>query len=342
MEPLISIVIPVYNVEKYLAKCLESVMAQTYRNFEAVLVDDGSTDRSGEVCEEYAGRDGRFKAFHKENGGLSDARNYGVERASGELVSFVDSDDYVAPDYLEYLWHLMEKHGCDVSGARPRRVTEGEAFEFKAAGITEEKADAGRAIEIVCYTTMAACAKLYKRELLLKQKFPKGRLYEDIATTYRILARCGSAAFSDREIYAWVQREGSITHEGISERQLDVFWALDGLWEFVKGSYPMCKRAASYRYVMDTIDFLTRVFSYCNGKERKKYFAYARRKSMPYLAEAARCKEASYRFKMAALGIYCGYIPYKAMNWARSIQKGMARRGKAGRRGRHGDGALSE
>ena len=109
MNPLISLIIPVYNVEKYLAKCMESVLAQTYDNFEAILVDDGSTDSSGKMCDEYAKKDTRVLVFHKENGGLSDARNYGVERAHGELVAFLDSDDFVSNDYLFHLYSLIQK-----------------------------------------------------------------------------------------------------------------------------------------------------------------------------------------------------------------------------------------
>ena len=107
MNPLISLVIPVYNVEKYLDKCMESVLAQTYDNFEVILVDDGSTDSSGKMCDGYAERDSRVTVYHKQNGGLSDARNFGVEHCNGDLVSFIDSDDYVTEDYLEYLWYLM-------------------------------------------------------------------------------------------------------------------------------------------------------------------------------------------------------------------------------------------
>ena len=105
-EPLISVIVPVYNVEKYLPQCLDSIKNQTYTNLEIILVDDGSTDSSESICEDYAKSDSRIKLYHKENGGLSDARNYGIERASGQYFTFIDSDDYITKDYVSYLLEL--------------------------------------------------------------------------------------------------------------------------------------------------------------------------------------------------------------------------------------------
>ena len=112
---LVSVILPVYNVEKYLIKCLDSVIRQTYQKLEIILVDDGSTDSSGKICDEYANKDGRIKVFHKKNGGLSDARNYGIERSTGEYLAFIDSDDYVDDDYIEFLMNLTESGKYKIS-----------------------------------------------------------------------------------------------------------------------------------------------------------------------------------------------------------------------------------
>ncbi len=321
MEPLISLVIPVYNVERYLRRCLDSVLAQTYGHFEALLVDDGSTDGSGRVCEEYAAKDKRFRVFHKENGGLSDARNFGVARAAGELVSFIDSDDYITPGYLEVLWRLMERSGCQISCASCIQVPEGKAPALKSGPFTEEKLDAGPALEKIYCGSVAAVARLCKKSLLLEHPFPVGRLYEDIATLYKLIDAAGGAAFTDKQIYIWVQREGSITHSGISEKQLDVFWALEELYAFTAERYPGICDAASFRFALDTIGFLNNVFRYCEETDRRKYFALAREKVLPHLKAAYSRPEAIFRYKMAMLGIRAGCLPYKALYELREKQR---------------------
>lgn len=326
MEPLISIVIPVYNVEPYLRRCLDSVLAQTYGHFEALLVDDGSTDGSGRICEEYAAKDGRFKVFHKENGGLSDARNFGVVRAAGDLVSFIDSDDYITPDYLEVLWSLMEKFDCGISSASCIQLPEGKSPARKSGPFKEEKLGAGPALEKIYCGSTGVWARLYKKPLLLEYPFPVGRLYEDIAALYKLIDAAGGAAFTDRQIYIWVQREGSITHSGISERQLDVFWALEELYAFTAEHYPASCDAASLRFIADTIFFLKLVFRYCGEADSRKYFALAREKALPHIQAAIRRPEATLPQKLAMLGLRAGYLPYKAMYELREKQRTAADR----------------
>ena len=187
MHPLISLVIPVYNVETYLVKCLDSVAGQTYDNFEVILVDDGSTDGSGKLCDAYAEKDSRFVVYHKENGGLSDARNYGVAKAAADLVSFIDSDDYVTEDYLEYLWDLMAKFDSDMSCARCKQIPEGANVSLNHDPCTEVVLDPGRATERICCISFAACSRLYKKQYLLEYPFPVGRLYEDLATVHKLV-----------------------------------------------------------------------------------------------------------------------------------------------------------
>lgn len=322
-NPLISVVIPVYNVENYLVQCLDSVLSQTYDNFEVVLVDDGSTDGSGKLCDEYAAKDARFKVYHKPNGGLSDARNFGVAHAKAELISFIDSDDYVTADYLECLWHLMDIFGCDISCADRMSVSDGVPARLKNVAVTEVELDRAKSLERICCTSFGAWARLYNKQILLKHPFPVGKLYEDIATIHKLIDECGSVAFSDKLVYFWMQREGSITHSGISEKQLDLFWALDELYNYMYKNHFELRDAASYRYVMETVVFLFRVFHCCDAAERRKYFEFAREKARPHLKAAYRRKEASFQYKMAILGLYGGYFPYKVMLALRKLKKSL-------------------
>ena len=320
MNPLISLVIPVYNVEKYLDKCMESVLAQTYDNFEVILVDDGSTDNSGKMCDEYAKKDSRVIVYHKPNGGLSDARNFGVEHCNADLVSFIDSDDYVTEDYLEYLWYLMSKYNCKMSCAGNKIVPEGKDYTLKSDNITEEKLDTVKSLERICYTSVGAWARLYKKELLLNNPFPVGRIYEDLASTYRKIAECDYVVFSDKQVYIWIQRENSITHSGISEKQMDIFWAADELYNFISKNYPEIKNAADTRCLRATIDFLYKVFSSCEQNEKHRFFKVARDFVYPHLKSVIKNKQVSFSIKAATLAIWVGYVPSKVL-WALKSHK---------------------
>lgn len=326
MNPLIGVVIPVYNVENYLGKCIDSVLSQTYKNFEVILVDDGSSDSSGKICDEYSLKDSRIKVFHKENGGLSDARNYGVERSSADLITFIDSDDYVTEDYIEYLWHLMDKYSSDVSCTMLKIVSNGQVFSLKNDSASVISLDAGQAIERICCTSAAAVGRLYKKKSLVKHKFPVGKLYEDIATVYKLICDCDTVTFSDKQVYIWVQREGSITHSGLNERQLDIFWALDELHNYVCKNFVQYKNAADFRYLMDTVYFLSLAYSRCERAERIKYFKIARKNVLPHIKGANERKEATLRYKVASLCIYFGYYPYKVLFELRKLQKAIIKK----------------
>lgn len=326
MNPLISMIIPVYNVEKYLDNCLESVLAQTYDNFEVILVDDGSTDNSGKMCDEYAKKDSRVTVYHKPNGGLSDARNFGVEHCNADLVSFIDSDDYVTEDYLEYLWYLMSKYNCKISCAGNKIVPEGKEYTLKTDNITEVKLGTAKALERICYSSVGAWARLYRKELLLNNPFPIGKLYEDLASTHKKIAECDYVAFSDKQIYIWIQRENSITHSGISEKQMDIFWAADEVFNFISENYPEIKNAADTRCVLSAMSFIGRAFEHCDNEDAKKYF-YISQKYVKRHAKGALARSNSNRIiKIGGIAICAGYIPYRILWNIRRQHKKVKRR----------------
>ena len=186
----ISVVIPVYNVEKYLKKCVDSILNQTISNYEIILVDDGSPDDCPVICDAYAAMHHNVIALHKANGGLSDARNYGVQHASAEYVVFVDSDDYVDPEYLENLWKLHVKYGADIAVQGVQRETEnGKLMNVIESSVEYNTVPKG-AIELMLNGQkmgVFAYAKLYPKKILLKTPFPVGKLHEDIFTTYLLL-----------------------------------------------------------------------------------------------------------------------------------------------------------
>ena len=214
MKPLISIIVPIYNVEAYLAKCINSIINQTYGNLEIFLVDDGSPDRCGLICDEYAKQDARIKVIHKKNGGLSDARNVAIDVAKGEYITFVDSDDYVANDYVESLYKLILENDAQMSITRCIPFFEGtNPVHIRQTKITKVF-DTNNALISLFYQKdfdNAAWAKMYHCSLFKSDiRYPTGWLYEDLPTTYKLMMLCNKIAFSSYENYYYLLRKDSI------------------------------------------------------------------------------------------------------------------------------------
>lgn len=213
-KALISIIIPVYKVEIYLEKCIQSVINQTYENLQIILVDDGSPDNCGKICDEYAQKDHRIEVIHKSNGGLSDARNKGLEIAKGEYIGFVDSDDYIEADMYEVLYNLLKQYNADVSICNFYTVSQGK--------ITIKNADNGikeyNRIEILKEVLLDkniqsyAWNKLYKKELFDEIKYPVGKKYEDIGTTFYLLEKCNKVVVIGKPEYYYINRQDSIVN----------------------------------------------------------------------------------------------------------------------------------
>lgn len=232
-NPLVSVIVPVYNVEKYLKKCIESIINQTYKNIEIILVDDGSTDNSDKICDEFSLKDSRIKVIHKKNGGLSDARNAGLDIMSGEWVVFVDSDDFGSKYYVENLFFLTQKYNVDIA------ITSFKKFydlkqKFVPKKITNEKVlihsakDAIKNMFYIKHYTVSACGTIYKKNLFDEIRFPKGELYEDLSTIPLVIAKVNKIAFCDLKDYFYLQRDNSITGK-IKEKNFYIFDILSKL-----------------------------------------------------------------------------------------------------------------
>ena len=225
MKPLISIIVPVYNVEAYLAKCVDSILAQTYTNLEIILVNDGSSDGCGRICDEYAKQDKRIKVIHKQNGGLSDARNVAIDVATGEFITFIDSDDYVTDDYIMTLYSLIEKYECKVSIALYNTFVEGSKPKVVNRVYREDCQTNIKAIEEMFYQEKydtASWAKLYHSSLFATGiRYPKGIVYEDLATTYLLIFQSDKVAFCNERIYNYLLREDSSERSPFSSKKMD-------------------------------------------------------------------------------------------------------------------------
>lgn len=246
----VSIIIPVYNVEKYLPKCVESVCEQDYTDLEIILVDDGATDNSGIMCDEYAKKDTRIKVVHKENGGLSSARNAGVAVATGDFVTYLDSDDFISKRYVSRLLSLALEKNADIA------IT---PLIYCAEHINEE-IDSGRdglvlemtgeeAIAESLYQTHFSCnapAKMFKREIAQAVEFPLGRVSEDLATCHLFLHRAKKVVFVNEDLYFYRQQEKSIMHV-FNEKRMDSLRNALEVETFCKEVYPQLVDASKCR-----------------------------------------------------------------------------------------------
>lgn len=227
MKPLISVIVPIYNVEKYLPRCVESILGQTYENLELILVDDGSTDRSGEICDTYLKKDKRIKVLHKANGGLSDARNAGIEIAHGKYFSFVDSDDYIAVNMLERLYDGAISENADLTICGFQAVDESGTpiVNMSSAGLRSGSYDKLDIFRESGYSDgwnyIVAWNKLYDQKLFNAVRFQKGKLHEDEFIFHWILDQCEKIVVLEEKLYYYLQRAQSITTDNYSIRRLD-------------------------------------------------------------------------------------------------------------------------
>ena len=261
MQEKISIIVPVYNVEAYLERCVESILKQTYSNLEILLVNDGSTDKSGELCDQLALRDQRIRVIHKENGGLSDARNRGIDEASSDLIGFIDSDDYIDKDMYETLYRHLRESNSDLSMCGHydvfHQIPEKQVSEIKTWELSSEEA-----IKMVMEAkilSVTAVNKLYKKELFNHLRFEVGKIAEDAFIMIRLLDQCQKVVATNEKKYYYVHRENSITTQKFSLKFLNVIEAYEQNANIIREHYPAIADVATMRlnwahfYVLDRL-----------------------------------------------------------------------------------------
>lgn len=274
---LISIIIPIYNVEKYLEKCINSVLEQTYGNIEVILVDDGSPDNCGKICDEYKKKDSRIIVIHKKNGGLSDARNKGIDIANGKYIYFLDSDDYIERDTIQYLYSIICKYNAQIAIAGIRDTFEHQSKNKKnSTGSKEEVVkilNSKEALETMLYNTEfsnMACNKLYEKKLFSKIRYPKGKLYEDLGTTYKVLDLASEIVLSSKMTYNYLaDRKSSIMNQKYSKNRMQSLIFMEEIVDFVRKKYPDIEVAAISRMYMECIFILLKL-PFTNNKDDNK------------------------------------------------------------------------
>lgn len=227
----ISIIVPIYNVEIYLCKCLDSIIGQTYKNIEIILINDGSTDNCLEICNKYKKRDKRIIVIDKENGGLSDARNTGIEIATGDYLMFIDSDDWIYPDMAQRLYSLVHKNNACIAQCNFIRL-----YDEKKVNINQEKEeisimDNKQGLESMYgqngIKSVVVWNKIYKKKLFDEIRFPAGKLHEDEFTTYKIFDKCEKIVDTNETMYYYRQRSDSIMNKNFSISRFDAIDAIE-------------------------------------------------------------------------------------------------------------------
>ncbi|MEG1925550.1 MAG: glycosyltransferase [Ruthenibacterium sp.] len=248
MMPKVSVIVPVYNVEKYIKRCVDSLLHQTEHDIEIILVDDGSTDHGGRLCDAYAKQDARVTALHQKNGGPSAARNAGIAAASGSYLAFVDSDDWLSLDAIAYLLALSQKYQAEISvcaalytdGTQTVQPREYAEFVF----------DKEQALAQMLYQKKfdtSAWGKLYRADIFQNIRYPVGKWYEDLATTYKTFLKAEKIAFGEKQCYFYFQRADGIMRSKFSEKRLEQLAIADEMYEEIAHCCPATKAAALSR-----------------------------------------------------------------------------------------------
>ncbi|MGM9589478.1 MAG: glycosyltransferase family 2 protein [Faecousia sp.] len=293
---LVSVIVPVYNVEEYLGRCVDSILTQTYQNLEVILVDDGAKDGSGAICDAYAAKDSRVRVIHKENGGLSSARNAGIDIARGEYLEFVDSDDWLEPDAVESLLReaLTNQTELVVGGRWDVKATIGQ----KQQGLCPPRQEVLSGEKLVSrifrwdHCDSSACDKLFAKRLFREARFPQGVVCEDVPVMYKIVLDAGRIAMLPKPIYNYYHRSGSITYTSVSDKNFHFARHTEEILSYIQAHYHVLEQEARYLRVRSLV-YAVQSVDLASEEDRKRFCGPARdyrkalRRQIPFVVTSA-------------------------------------------------------
>lgn len=318
--PAVSVIIPVYNVEQYVERCIRSVLAQDFTDIEIILVDDGSTDASGIICDSYSLRYANVQSWHKENGGLSDARNYGLDRAQGDYIFFVDSDDYIRQDAIGILYRLITQYNADLAICGFAWQDE-DGREIENCVIADEVLNCEQLLDKLSqpgeYCYAVAWNKMYDAAIWKTLRFPKGKLHEDEFTVHRIFLQTAKAVCTSIQLYFYIRRHNSIMTSVVTEREFDSVEALyDRYCEYDRlhldgRLYPLAKEIWSM-----TENLLHRLQWKTVSRERRQSIRYIYKKIYAKLVWGDSLTSLEFRRKFAfKLGMWAYCVEQQMERW---------------------------
>jgi glycosyltransferase involved in cell wall biosynthesis len=325
MKPDISIIVPIYNVENYLEDCLDSILAQSFQNFEVILVNDGSTDRSGLICEDYAKKDVRIKVVHQEYRGVSSARNVGVANAEGEFIGFVDSDDRIDIHMYKNLYELCKETSSDISICKLGREIDGKLVNKDTREFIKEMDNEEGLRELFkgILFRFSLCNKLFKKSCFKDVVFPEGRIHEDLATTYKLFAAAEKSVYTNYIGYIYVKRQNSILTARYHEKRLEAFIGWDEILHFMNLNYSQLSSEYVSCFAYASIDHIHYIYNQVQKSEDQVNFILELQKYVrKYNSQIFKNRRVSIKQKyLLALLHYNTYLLYLFMKLNIFIRK---------------------
>lgn len=325
VKPEISIIVPIYKVELYLKKCVDSILAQSFKDFELILVNDGSPDGCGDICEAYKALDPRVVVIHKQNGGLSDARNYGIEVARGRYIGFVDSDDWIEPDMYESLYSLVTAHDADIAVCGHVEVMDDvplpKSFTHEVHVYNNEQA-LDKLLEDTEIQNLA-WDKLYKAELFTHVRYPVGKYFEDIFTTYKLFLQARTTVSLDSPKYMYLKRSDSITGAMNTRKYYDRFCAALEIYETIRDqNYPVAEEISLCRTVTEGIELCN--YQLITGEKamNKEYLVELGGFLNKHISKILRNRKLRREMKTASVLIITSSTIYKMLYYSKLRLKG--------------------
>lgn len=314
MNPKISIIVPVYKVEKYLYKCIDSILAQTLTDFELILIDDGSPDNCGRICDEYSKRDSRVIVIHKENGGLASARNAGLDIAQGDYIGFVDSDDWIESDMYELLYNLCTENDCDISNISSiiyfkDRIQKNGSYPL----VVHSRPEAMKAMLMGELYDEVVWTKLIKRTLLEDIRFPEGIVYEDTAFTYKVIHKSKKVCSIGAPKYHYIKREESIMDQAKKSIRIDAVLIYDEMFKLIEKYYPDLTSLVSLKIANSALVIMNAISGHDEFNKYKKNFKTVTSILNSYYSTLMRLKENPRNIKILLTAAKCHPIFYKLL-----------------------------
>ena len=317
----ISVLVPVYNAEEHIPKCIESILNQTYKNIELIIVNDGSSDKSYDIIEEYKNKDDRIIAIHTENKGVSHARNTALDNAKGSFVTFVDSDDYIDEDYIDLLYETLKKEDADISMCNCKLVEENNKTHIKTFGIDNKivmtNEEAVENLFYYNYMRHSPWGKLYKKEIFEGYRYKIGRQYEDLELTYKLFLKAKKLVYVPDCKYNYLLRKGSIVHSNIKESNIEaILIYTEQILEDIKNNHKSIEKSAEFLVARHSLSLWCKV---PNKKEYKKYLRKATQNIKKYRKRILKDDKVNRKSKILFYLSYLGRVPYKIINKIRVL-----------------------
>lgn len=311
-EYFVSVIVPIYNVDKYLRRCIDSVLNQSYSNYEVILIDDGSTDLCGDICDEYKNKFNNIKVIHQKNQGLSAARNTGIDNCSGDYLIFIDSDDYIEKHFIEYHVNVIKRYNADMVISGIETYYEGnEENNLEKKSKSEMLLPPGEVLKRMLMQKgidVGAVAKVYSRKQFENIRYPVGKVYEDMLVVDKIIRNYNRIVVSDYVGYFYLQRQGSILHTKMDRKRMSLIDASFYLIDFCQENYPEVKNAAIYRFVINNFQILK-----ISVREKKfqKESNVIRHNILKYKKYIFLSEEITLKMKVSTFLLLFGLLPYR-------------------------------